>query len=456
MSNYNIDVNNPTFILSIVSKIEKIVKRELLDNEIDLILECSKKIPINIINKYEINEIMDIVSNIVISEIQLVHKNNNNVDIHELLKKNLGKTIGTIDNDCMDDKTKNTEVNVECFFGIKDFSTLVKKIKEPVHGINTAYFMLDTRYRILENDGTKYFKWNHINNIIRAQGTFNSIGDIRDIISIKLMPFRIPKVKSADNQYKRVSVLIHELSPQSFIAHEDRQYHFLGLLCNKNPSNRWLEIDPKDNFGGEFKFNKPITHLDTITISLASPLEDVIFDIDRLNGNIISYDNPTIIEFSTNHNIYDDDIIYIMNYNSFNTNIDNIVLSKINNSKGVEVKVLSPTTLSIPVDTSILKFNITGTITVTLLSNIIIGVGTNFLKELNIGDRIVIKSGINNISCIIKSITSNTELLLTDPYTGISDNNLLVEKNNIISNTCSVYFGSKRIFFSLEVVYLSS
>ena len=436
----NIIINNPSFILSIVSKIEKIIRRELLDNEIDLILECSKKLPINSFSKYEVNEIMNIISNTVISEIQLVHKNNNNVDIHELLKKNLGKTIGEIDNMCEDDKTKNTEVNIECFFGIKDFGTLVKKIKEPIHGINTAYFMLDTRYRILENDGTKYFKWNHINNMIRTQGSFNSIGEIRDIISIKLMPFRIPKVNSADNQYKRISLLIHELTSQSFIAHENRQYHFMGLICTKNISNRWLEIDTKDNFGGEFKFNKPITHLDTITISLASPLEDVIFDIDRLTGNILSYSNSTIIEFPIDHNIYDNDIIYITNYTSFNIKHDTGVLSKI----------------SIPVDTRILKFNITGKISATLLSNIIIGVGTNFLTELNIGDKLIINDGVNNISVVIKSIISNTELSIIEPYSGISGNDFSVEKNNIVSNNCCVYFGSKRIFFSLEVVYLST
>jgi len=448
-------IDNPTFILSIVSKIEKTIRREILDTEIDLIVECSKKLPNNVFNLYEVNEIMDIVSNTVISEIQLINKKASDIDIHEILKKNLGKTIGEIDNDCIDDKTKNTEVNIECFFGIKDFATLVKKIKEPSRGVNSAYFMLDTRYRMLENDGTKYFKWNHINNMTRTQGTFNSIGNIRDIISIKLMPFRIPKVKSADNEYKRISLLIHELSPQSFIVHEDRRYHFLGLLCNKNPSNKWLEVDPKDNFGGEFKFNKPITHLDTITISLASPLEDITFDTDRLTGNIVSYSNPTIIEFPINHNIDDGDNIYITNYKAFNPNNNNSVISQINNITGLVATVISPNSISVSVDTSSLKFNITGTISATL-SNIIIGNGTLFLTELNIGDKLIINDGITNISVVINSIKSNTELSIIDVYSGLSGNGFTAEKNNIISNNCYVYFGSKRIFFSMEVVYLSS
>ena len=66
-------IDNPTFILSIVSKIEKTIRREILDTEIDLIVECSKKLPSNVFNLYEVNEIMDIVSNTVISEIQLIN-----------------------------------------------------------------------------------------------------------------------------------------------------------------------------------------------------------------------------------------------------------------------------------------------------------------------------------------------------------------------------------------------
>lgn len=447
-------IKSPTFLLHIVSNIEKTIRRELTDTEENLVIDCIRKIPSNVSDSSTVDDIKKIIANTVLSELQLSHANNNEIDMHEMLKKNLGKNICVDFDECDNkDTSGNVEVNLESFFGIKDFASLVKKINEPVSSVNKAYFVLDTRYRILTNDGTKFFKWGHINNLVRAQGTVNSIGNVRDIISMKLSQFRMPSVKSAKTPYKRISILIHELEPQSFVAHEEMRYHFLGNIDEHNPAPGWMEIDPGENCGGEFKFNKSITHLDTITISLASPLEPVIFDPDRADGRITTYGNPTVIEFPNNHNLLDNDIVYISAHTSINSKFDSNVLSAINSKTGLVATYVSQTSITIPVDTSQLNFILVGTVSPAVASTIITGVGTNFSGELHVGDRITINDGDNNPSFIIKSIQSINELTITTPYTGSGGT---VTKTNAVSDNISVYFGSKRIFFTLELTYLSS
>ena len=220
-------IHSQSFLINIVKKIETLVKHDLSDSEEDLVINCINKVPIHILNTSPIERIVNIITDTVISELNREHSIRNDIDTHEMMKKQISKKIAYPD-DNYKDTSNNIEVNVETLFGIKDVATLIKKINEPISSVNTAYFLLDTRYRVLENDGSTYFKWCHMNNITTAQGTFNSIGDIRDIISIKLMQYRIPKVPSAITPYNRISLLIHEFSAQAFMAHENVQYHFIG------------------------------------------------------------------------------------------------------------------------------------------------------------------------------------------------------------------------------------
>ena len=193
-----------------------------------------------------------------------------------------------------------------------------------------------------------------------------------------------------------------------------------------------------------------------ITISLASPLEPVVFDPDRACGVITSYANPTVIEFPSNHNLLNNDIVYISQYTSVNPSMDGNILRSINISKGLVATVTTPKEITIPIDTSSFKFTLTGLVSPTVASPTLNGIGTDFIGELHTGDKIIITDGTDNPSFIVKSIQSNTVLTLTTPYNGVAGVGFTVEKNNTISDIISVYFGSKRIFFTLEATYISS
>jgi hypothetical protein len=445
-NNYDL-INSSDFLVVVISKVESIINRELSNMEEDIIISCIKQIPRHTIQTNTIERTLALIIDISLSDLRRNHCNINEVDTHEMLKKNLGRTIAETDDEYKD-TTTNVEVNVETFFGIKDISTLIKKINEPISSVNTAYFLLDTRYRSLGNDGTTYFKWYHVNNIMVSQGTFNSIGDIRDIISMKLMQYRIPNVESANTPYNRISVLIDEFSSQSFIAHEHKRYHFLGCREDKGSDDKWIEVKPNDFCHGEYKFNNPITTINTITISLGSPLETIIFKPDRVIGNI-GFGLTTTITLPNVDNIDIDEIIYITDYKTINE-LSYKCVEELNNTRGLKVISTTPISITVDINTIILQPTILTGICTVLNSNILTGTGTSFTSELIAGDRLYIQGS----PYIVVSIISDTELLMSLPclLSGV----VTVTKNNIITNSIDVYFGSRRIFFSLEATYLSS
>lgn len=337
---------NPEFVLRIVKSIETEIHRSINHEEENLVISVVKNLPNRYFSEYSIDAIVIIIKNIIIEEFAITQCEINTVDTHEILKH-------TIDTNIKNETPKN-------------ISTLVKKINDPISSVHTAYLLLDSKYRILENDGTEYFSWGYMNQLTISQGTVNSLGNIRDIISMVLMSYKIPNVSSADNVYDLVTLSIEEFISQSTIAHNGRRYHFMGCVERNKSTAQWLSICSDDFHKGEYKFNKPITSLDKITIKFGSPIEPIIFDKDRLHG-IITYGSPTIFNFTENHNLMTNDIVYIDTFNTNNRSFDCFVINNINNKNGQPATVLSTTSISIPVNSSSIITTLTGTVTTPIM-----------------------------------------------------------------------------------------
>ena len=213
--------------------------------------------------------------------------------------------------------------------------------------------MLDSKYRVLENDGTTYFKWIFANNMFRRQGTCNSIADIKNIKSIKIMPFRMPNTTNANNDYKRISIFIKEFSAQSFIAHENKQFHFMMRIDDLYSNKNWLEITSEGYHDGEYRFNKLITTLDTITICFGSPLDDIKFNKDRAYATVLCGDTTKLI-FEAPHNCNTGDYVCVSDLSSSQSNNNHTL-----DISNVKSKKISDTVLEIPIDTNYLLLNIT-------------------------------------------------------------------------------------------------
>ena len=319
-------------------------------------------------------------------------------------------------------------------------------MKEPINSVNTVHLLLDSRYRTLNNDGKEFFSWGHINNWSTAQGTVNSIGNIRDIISVSVHLFKIPNVKSANTPYGLISLTIDEFSAQSTIAHENTNYHFLGTVLRDKVTPEYIPVVTKEYSKGEYKFNKPITTIETLTLRFGSPLQPVIFDKDRLSGSI-TYGNPTLFTFSEPHNLLPLSIVYPENFTTNNPSYESGIITEMNNPAGLTSTIISPIEISVPVDTSTIVMLLTGTIispsvsfpgTVNCIfkSKIITGIGTNFTTEFLVNDYIQIN---NNSIYKIVSIKNNSELTIEKDYDGVTGIYSYRKTSNILTGIGTLF-----------------
>ena len=237
------------------------------------------------------------------------------------------------------------------------------------------YLMLDSRYRILtsnDTNGIQQFSWNYIlKSQIEGQGSVNIIGNVRDIIAIRVYPFRIPYVESADNKYSRISVFIEELAAQSFLAHEDRKFHF---ILKSEIDSEFINLETDKYNDGFFHFEKPVTTLNTLTISFGSPLEKIIFENDRSWCGIdyfslapltliTTYDSNFVPSTTLNHNLANGDRVYFELFDAGVINpllvqqvkINDNIVSGMNRTEGFLITVVNPTQFSIEFDTSLIQ-----------------------------------------------------------------------------------------------------
>jgi hypothetical protein len=310
--------------------------------------------------------------------------------------------------------------------------------------------MLDTRYRTLDNDGTTFFQWVFNNNEITLQGTVNAVGNIKDIIAIRIFPIKLPYNSNIDNDYNRVSILIQEMSAQSFIAQENRRFHF---IFSTTIDDRWINLEPESFNDGYFRFRTPITRLDTLTLSFGSPLERVTFDTDRMLANVTGYSTITTFLTTSPHNLETGDLIYVTNFRTANINTDTVIVTAINRTAGHVATVTGADTLTIDVDSSTVQVAGPGTISVTNGSPIVVGTTTTFGISFNDVDVIEISGA----KYTILSIQSQTQLTLAINYAGTTASGLTYSKNNILSGVRpTLYFGSKRAFFPMEIEFYDS
>jgi hypothetical protein len=282
--------------------------------------------------------------------------------------------------------------------------------------IKTESIILDTRYRSLDNDGTLFFRWNALYDDSDIQGGFNINQRVRDVISIKCFPIKMPYVLTADNDYGRVSLLFQEFQSQSFVAHENCKFHFIFAT---DVEDRWIHLRAHNYNDGIYRFATPLTQLSTLTVSFGSPLQPIIFDLDRMNMFIRSspttgYSTKTYFITQSNHNLETGDLVYITGFSTLNSSANSNIITSINSKYGNKCTFVDNTTIYFDIDSSSIYISpASGQLTVTNGSDIVLGVGTTFITSglFNIGDNIIV----NGERLIIQSILSDTSLQMTTP-----------------------------------------
>ncbi len=184
--------------------------------------------------------------------------------------------------------TENTGTqNLASFFDLTSFDKFIENIN-PAAKRKKAYMCLDTKYARFLNNNTKV-QWDFTNTAADTQNFTSIVGGIRDIVYIRMYSIVIPQFSST---VARASVLIEEMSGQSFILPNGRRFHFISTLNNLNNP---VPLDSRNSQGsghyipdftiydkyellsgfrsndGFYRFHKPITTLNTITVSIGDP-----------------------------------------------------------------------------------------------------------------------------------------------------------------------------------------
>ena len=164
------------------------------------------------------------------------------------------------------------------FMGINDLSEF-KMLFNPESMLVHYYMVLDSNFRDTTEENPSAitrFTWKYAPTQFVGQGFCNSVGVIRDIVGMRMYQPRIPYLAAMNTDAKRVSVLIEEFAPQAFIAENGRRFHFL-LRPNFITGQTDIELSTEDYNDGIFNFRKPITKIDSMTLSFGEPLNVLTF-----------------------------------------------------------------------------------------------------------------------------------------------------------------------------------
>ena len=347
-------IRNPIMFQQVKHVIQNIKSRRLTFGESTSLRNLIDSLPTSKLSQFSDREIEKKIVNEWLKGQNLLNNEASIIDTHELLKKNIGlnsenDTVTTSINKTSTTSVIANAVDLSSVLGNNDAYS-IQRIINPKSLYTQTQILLDTRWRSLDTDGTTIFKWSFSNNLSALQGTFNTTSPIRDIIAIKILPFKIPYTSNAENPTKNITMYFNEFSNQCVIAQERRRYHYWLDYIKEDD---WLSLNAKNFNEGVYNFDKPITTLDTLTVNFGSPLQIIQFDYDRLNATF-TIGNPTLLTFSIPHNLDNGFTIYFTDFSTTNIAADAGAITALNNNNGLEVTRINTTQVTIAIDTSAL------------------------------------------------------------------------------------------------------
>ena len=258
-------------------------------------------------------------------------------------------------NQISNERTPSQITKILNFDKMKDLATHIN----PSLGYRRDYIMFDSKYRILnesKNANITEFIWGYTPGKTIQVGNVNSSSEIENIVCLRLQSFCMPygiEFYDGLSSYTRISVVIEEISAQSYIVSAVKRSHWI-LKHNEfksTPDTKRIEFSADDFNNGEYWFNKPITYLDNLTIKIGSPTLPISFNYDR-DTCTATYGNPTIITTTYPHKFTGSTYITLSNFTTNDPITDKAIIDSINSSSEIKATVIDSTNLSIPIDTS--------------------------------------------------------------------------------------------------------
>nr|QQV29733.1 hypothetical protein K-LCC10_0478 [Kaumoebavirus] len=205
------------------------------------------------------------------------------------------------------------------------------------------YLPLDSRYQDLTNQDLTKIVFNLQSAGSRiTQGAIRTLKTIEKVVKMEIGTVRVPFIDGLNNYYEFGTVLINELSAQSYVTNQDGdRYHFPFKVVQ---DGQWFVLTPTNN---TFIFSEPVVRIDSLSLTFRIGDQRIEFPDDRQVANV-GYGNPTVFTFLDPHNLQTGDLVYINDFAGTPPTQDQTM----NQASGLVASKLNNYQLSVPVDTS--------------------------------------------------------------------------------------------------------
>lgn len=217
-------------------------------------------------------------------------------------------------------------------------------------GISGEYYQrqileFDSRYKIRNPDALSEFQFAVQSTGGNDLGVVRSIDEIVNIRSMKIYPFSIPYNTQADSQFRRLKLVIKELS-QKIKSWNGTDFHFLfETTINGNR----IDLVP---IISEYTFPKVIYQLTDATLTFRNQNTEVEFDATEIITGSFADLGASVFEITSAnpHNLSTGDLVNFQDFTfgGTNTSQDDILTR----NQGHFVTVTGPTTFTVNVDMS--------------------------------------------------------------------------------------------------------
>ena len=230
----------------------------------------------------------------------------------------------------------------------QQITTQLMPISNHIHEKKKAYICLDSFNRRTDTDNqSKVYSWYYTEQRTTTPGFVTSTAPIANITSIRLYQPSLP-AWSQLNSTGRVSIYFREFGVYAYISANSQPYHYLLRYSSSIVSSRFIDLNLEEFNNGVFIFQKPITKLDTLSVSFGNPNATILFNNDRGTGVVSAYGATTTFTMVNTHNLVTNDVVYISGFKTNTVGYD----AGINNSLGYQVTVVNTYSFRIAVNTS--------------------------------------------------------------------------------------------------------
>jgi len=261
------------------------------------IIQNIQNVPYEKLKHKNVDELVNLFSEVFSKKI--IEKKD--LDMHEYLKTEIGVNS---EHTVVDKKVESETVE-----SLLNKPKLLQSIFNPNSLIKKAYLFLDSKYRVRNTDSNT-LKWN-----IATTGTNYderttavSTSRLKNIVAIKLYPFKFPNTYGSLYNFNRIYVDMVELNNQSYIMYGNNRFHFEFNITYVSqptlaqttgyrfiPSSTGTDLSTYytqaycDDVGQNksiFEFTYPIAELTTLSLQFNNGIQVLNMDADTLKATL--------------------------------------------------------------------------------------------------------------------------------------------------------------------------